>query len=54
MRKKKKIVILTGVFLMTLNIVACGQVKEDEIISKDKSVTGQQESSVQVVENITM
>ena len=52
MRKKKKIAILTGVFLMTLNVVACGQVKEDEIISKDKSVTSQQESSVQVVENI--
>ena len=52
MKMNKKIVILTGVFLMILNIVACGQVKEDEIINKDKSVMGQQESSVQTVESI--
>ncbi len=52
MNRNKKITILVCVLLTTLNIVACGQVKEDEIISKDKSVTGQQESSVQVVENI--
>ncbi|MBD5474208.1 MAG: hypothetical protein HDR20_15345 [Lachnospiraceae bacterium] len=52
MKKNKKIVILTGVFLMILNIVACGQVKENEIINKDKSVMGQQESSVQTVESI--
>ena len=45
MRKNKKIVILTGVFLMTLNIVACGQVKENEFD------INQQESGMQTVES---
>ena len=51
MRKNKKIVILTGVFLMTLNIVACGQVKDDEVVNSNESATSQQESNVQTVEN---
>ncbi|MDE6015505.1 MAG: hypothetical protein K2H41_07410 [Acetatifactor sp.] len=45
MRKNKKIVILTGIFLMTLSIVACGQVKEDEF------TINQQESDIQTVES---
>ena len=52
MRKNKKIVILTGVFLMTLNIVACGQVKDDEVVNSNESATSQQESNVQTVERL--
>ena len=35
MRKNKKIFIITSVFLMALNIVACGQVKEDSLSIDD-------------------
>lgn len=52
MRKNKKIVILAGVFLMTLNIVACEQVKDDEVVNTNESATSQQESNVQMVESL--
>ena len=51
MRKNKRIVILTGVFLMALNIAACGQVKEDEAANVNESAANQQESNVQTVES---
>lgn len=35
MRKNKKILMITSVFLITLNIVACGQVKEDSLSIED-------------------
>lgn len=52
MNRHKKIAILVCVLLTTLNIVACGQVKEDIIINTDESATSQQESNEQTVENI--
>ncbi|MDE7176775.1 MAG: hypothetical protein K2O59_03085 [Lachnospiraceae bacterium] len=51
MRKNKKIVILTGVFLVILSIAACGQVKEDKTANINESSTNQQESNVQMVES---
>ncbi|MDE7430701.1 MAG: hypothetical protein K2N34_02105 [Lachnospiraceae bacterium] len=45
MSKLKKITLLISVFLIALNIVACGQVKDDE------TVINQQESNMQTVEN---
>ncbi len=51
MNRRKKIAILVCVLLTTLNIVACGQVKEDEIVNIDESSTSQQESNVQTAEN---
>lgn len=51
MNGQKKITILVCVFLTTLNIVACGQVKEEEIINVDKSATSQQENNAQTVES---
>ena len=50
MNRCKKIAILVCVFLTALNIVACGQEKEDEAVNTDESSTIQQESSVQTVE----
>lgn len=52
MNGHKKIAMLVCVLLTTLNIVACGQVKEDKIINTDESATSQQESNEQTVENI--
>lgn len=52
MNRHKKIAMLVCVLLTTLNIVACGQVKEDKIINTDESATSQQESNEQTVENI--
>lgn len=53
MKKNKKIVILIGVFLMVLNIVACGQVKEDETINVKEVVSiNQQKNRAQTVESI--
>ncbi len=37
-----------------MNIVACGQVKEDEIANIDEASTSQQESIVQTVESINL
>lgn len=51
MRKNKKIVVLTGVFLMVLSIAACGQVKEDKSANVNESFTNQQESNVKMVES---
>ena len=52
MNRHKKIAIWVCVLLTTLNIVACGQVKENEIVNNDEPATGQQESNVQAVESI--
>ena len=38
-------------FLTALNVVACGQVKGDEVVNTDESPTRQQDSSVQTVED---
>ncbi len=51
MNRRKKITILVCVLLTTLNIVACGQVKEDKIVTIDDSAASQQESNVQTVVN---
>ncbi len=51
MNRCKKIAILVCVFLTALNVVACGQVKGDEVVNKDESLTRQQDSSVQTVED---
>ena len=51
MNRCKKIAILVCVFLTALNVVACGQVKGDEVVNKDESPTRQQDSSVQTVED---
>jgi len=51
MKRRKKTAILAGVLLTTLNIVACGQVKEDEIVKIDESAASQQESKGQTVGN---
>ena len=50
MNRYKKIAILVCVFLTALNIVACGQVKGDEVVNTDESSARQQESSEQTVE----
>lgn len=52
MNRYKKIAMLVCVLLIALNIVACGQVKEDKIINTDESAASQQESNEQTVENI--
>ena len=51
MNRCKKIAILVCVFLTALNVVACGQVKEDEVVDTDESPTRQQESSMQIDES---
>ena len=51
MNRCKKIAILVCVFLTALNVVACGQVKGDEVVNTDESPTRQQDSSVQTVED---
>lgn len=50
MNRCKKIAILACVFLTALNVTACGQKKEDEVVNTDESLTRQQEGSVQTVE----
>lgn len=58
MNRHKKITILVCVLLTALNMVACGQVKEDEIVNKDEPVSAEelavneQENSKQNVESI--
>ena len=49
MNRCKKIAILVCTFLTALNVVACGQVKEDEVVNTGESPTRQQESNVQTV-----
>lgn len=51
MNRHKKIAILVCVLITSLNIVACGQVKEDEIVNTDEFAASQQESNVQTVED---
>lgn len=51
MCRHKKITIMACVFLTALNIVACGQVKEDETINEGEAVTNQQESNMQEAED---
>ena len=50
MNRCKKIAILVCAFLTALNVAACGQVKEDEVVNTGESPTRQQEISVQTVE----
>lgn len=54
MNRCKKIAILVCVFLTALNVVACGQVKEDEVVDTDESPTRQQESSMQIDESTNL
>ena len=49
MNRCKKIAILVCTFLTALNVVACGQVIEDEVVNTGESPTRQQESNVQTV-----
>lgn len=51
MNRCKKIAILVCVFLMVLNIVACGQEKGDEAVNTNESSIRQQESSVRTAES---
>lgn len=51
MIRHKKITILLCVFLTALNLVACGQVKEDKTVSVDEVATNQQENSTRTVES---
>ena len=46
--------VLVCVFLATLNVVACGQEKGDEVVTTDESPTRQQESSVQIDESTNL
>lgn len=50
MNRCKKIAIVACVFLTALNVTACGQKKEDEVVNTDESLIRQQEGSVQTVE----
>ena len=50
MNRCKKIAILVCAFLTALNVAACGQIKEDEVVNTGESPTRQQESSMQTVE----
>ena len=50
MNRCKKTAILVCAFLTALNVVACGQAKEDEVVYADEFPAGQQESRVQTVE----
>jgi hypothetical protein len=52
MNRCKKITMLVCVLLTALNIVACGQVKKDEVVNTDEAATIQQESNAQAGENI--
>jgi len=46
MNKYKRVAILTGAFILLLNLVACGQVKEDNIVKEPSA--NQQGNSVQM------
>lgn len=52
MNRHKKRAMLVSILLTALNIVACGQIKEDEIVNTNESAANQQESNEQTVENI--
>ena len=54
MSRCKKMGVLVCVFLATLNVVACGQEKGDEVVTTDESPTRQQESSVQIDESTNL
>ena len=54
MSRCKKMGVLVCVFLATLNVVACGQEKGDEVVTTDASPTRQQESSVQIDESTNL
>ena len=54
MNRCKKIAILVCTFLTALNVVACGQVKEDEVVNTGESPTRQQESSMQIDESTNL
>lgn len=51
MNRYNKITILVFVFLTALNIAACGQVKEDEIVNIENLAVNQQESDIQTSES---
>ena len=51
MNRCKKTAILVCAFLTALNVVACGQAKEDEVVYTDEFPARQLESSVQTVES---
>lgn len=51
MKKNWKFFALACVWLIALNIVACGQKKEDEIVIIEEIATDQQESNMQEVED---
>lgn len=52
MNRCKKIIMMLCVLWTALNIVACGQVKEDETVNTEESTVSQQESNVQTVESM--
>lgn len=52
MNRHKKITILVCVLLTALNLVACGQVKEDEPVSAGESAVNEHENSEQTVDGI--
>jgi len=54
MSRCKKRGVLVCVFLATLNVVACGQEKGDEVVTTDASPTRQKESSVQIDESTNL
>lgn len=54
MNRYKKKTLLACAFLMALNIVACGQVKEDETVNIEEFVVSQQESDIQVGESTNL
>ena len=51
MNRHKKIIILVCAFLTALSIVACGQVKVDEIVNIEDFAVNQQESDIQESES---
>lgn len=54
MNRCKKTAILVCAFLTALNVVACGQAKEDETANADESSVNQQESNMQTEESTNL
>ncbi len=54
MHKYKKIAILASVLITTLYLVACGEVKKEEIVNTDESAANQQENNGQTIESTNL
>ncbi len=52
MCRHKKIILLVCVLLTAFNLVACGQVKENETTNEGETVVNQQESNMQAEKTV--